>query len=140
MKVFENQKKIPAASEEIFKAFASAALLERWWGPEGFTTISSAFEFKPAGIWRFVMRGPDGKEYPNEMVFLEIVAPNRIVMRHTVEPLFTLTVTLADDGEGAVVRWQQDFDSEELAQNIAHIVQPANVQILDKLQSVVVNG
>lgn len=140
MKAFENQKKIAAASKEIFNAFEYPTLLEKWWGPEGFSTTSSTFDFKPDGIWRFMMRGPDGKEYPNEMVFLEIAPPSKIVMRHTVEPYFTLTVTITDGEDGAVVNWHQDFDSEELAKNIAHIVKPANVQILDKLQSIVVNG
>ncbi len=140
MKVFENQKCIPASSKEVFMAFENQELLEKWWGPEGFSTISSTFDFKPNGIWQFVMRGPDGKDYPNEMAFLEIMAPSKIVMRHTVEPYFTLTVTIENDKGGAVIKWHQDFDSEELAKNIAHIVKPANVQILDKLQSIVVSG
>ena len=140
MKVFENQKRIPASSKEIFKAFENQELLEKWWGPEGFSTISSTFDFKPNGVWKFVMRGPDGKDYPNEMVFLEIMAPSKIVMRHTVEPYFTLTVTIENYDGGATINWHQDFDSEELAKNIAYIVKPANVQILDKLQSIVVSG
>ncbi len=140
MEVFENQKRIPASSKEIFKAFENQELLEKWWGPEGFSTTSSTFDFKPNGVWKFVMRGPDGKDYPNEMVFLEIMAPSKIVMRHTVEPHFTLTVTIENHDGGATINWHQDFDSEELAKNIAYIVKPANVQILDKLRSIVVSG
>jgi uncharacterized protein YndB with AHSA1/START domain len=83
------------------------------------------------------MHGPDGKDYPNEMVFLEIKAPSKIVMRHSVEPYFTLTVTIQDVEGGAVINWHQDFDSEDVARNIAHIAKPANEQILDKLQALV---
>jgi uncharacterized protein YndB with AHSA1/START domain len=49
MKVFENQKRIPASSKEIFKAFENQELLEKWWGPEGFSTTSSTFDFKQMG-------------------------------------------------------------------------------------------
>jgi uncharacterized protein YndB with AHSA1/START domain len=140
MKIFKNQRKIAASSKKIFMAFEDPALLSKWWGPDGFTTTSNAFEFKPKGIWKFVMHGPDGKNYPNEMVFQEIVAPNKIVMRHRVEPYFTLTVTIEDVEGGAVINWHQDFDNEEVARNIAHIAKPANEQILEKLQSLVASS
>ena len=58
-------------------------------------------------------------------------------MRHSVEPYFTLTVTIEDIEDGAVINWHQDFDNEEVARNIAHIVKPANEQILEKLQALV---
>jgi len=83
------------------------------------------------------MHGPDGNNYPNVMVFQEIVAPNIIVMRHSVEPFFTLTINIEDVDGGAVINWHQDFDNEEVARNIAHIVKPANEQILEKLQALI---
>ena len=136
----ENHRRISASSKEIFKAFENSSLLTKWWRPEGFTTTSITFEFKPEGIWKSVMHGPDGKSYPNEMVFKEIVAPNKIVIRHSVEPYFTLTVTVEDTEGGAIINWHQDFDNEEVARNIAHIVKPANEQILKKLQAVVASN
>ena len=30
----------------------------------------------PGGIWRFVMHGPDGRDYQNRIIFDEIVRPN----------------------------------------------------------------
>jgi uncharacterized protein YndB with AHSA1/START domain len=30
-------------------------------------------------VWRFIMHGPDGTDYPNRIVFREIVAPSRLV-------------------------------------------------------------
>ncbi len=129
MKVFENQERIPASSKEIFKAFENQGLLEKWWGPEGFSTTSSTFDFKPNGVWKFVMGGPDGKDYPNEMVFLEIMAPRKIVMRHTVEPHFTLTVTIDNYDGGATISWHQDFDSEELDKNTIDYFKTLSSQI-----------
>jgi Activator of Hsp90 ATPase homolog 1-like protein len=86
------------------------------------------------------MHEPDGKNYPNEMVFQKIVAPNKIVMRRSVEPYFTLRVAFEDDEGGAAINWHQDFDNEEVARNIAHIIKPANEQILEKLQAVVASN
>jgi hypothetical protein len=83
------------------------------------------------------MHGPDGKTYPNESIFQEIAKPNKIVIRHDCNPYFTLSATIEDIKGGAIIHWHQDFDSEEMAKNIAHIVKPANEQILDKLQALV---
>ena len=140
MKVFIHQRKIATSSQKVFKAFEDPEVLIKWYGPEGFTTTSKSFEFKPGGKWEFVMHGPDGKDYPNEMIFQEIMEPNRIVMRHSIPPYFTATVTIEDVTGGAVVNFHQDFDSEEVAKNMAPIVKPANEQVLNKLQALVTNS
>jgi uncharacterized protein YndB with AHSA1/START domain len=140
MNVFQNQRKIPASSKEIFKVFEDPTLLAKWWGPNGFICSFDLFEFKPQGKWSFTMHGPDGTNYPNEIVFKEIAAPNKVVLRHSVEPYFTLTVTIEDVEGGAVINWHQDFDNEEIARNIAPIVKPANEQILEKLQALVASS
>ena len=73
--------------------------LHRWWGPAGFTTTTHEFAFVPGGVWRFVMHGPDGTDYPNRIVFREIDPPARIVYENGWDlpgvPLdFTVVVTL----------------------------------------------
>jgi uncharacterized protein YndB with AHSA1/START domain len=30
-------------------------------GPDGFSTTTSQFDFRPGGVWCFVMHGPDGR-------------------------------------------------------------------------------
>jgi len=137
MKTFQTRRQIAASSKALFATFQDIALLTKWWGPKGFTTTSALFDFKPKGLWKFVMHGPDGQDYPNEMIFEDIAAPHKIVMRHSVEPHFTLTVTIEDNKDGAILHWHQEFDSEEVANNMAHIVKPANEQNLDKLAALV---
>src|SRR6202021_1953325 len=51
---------ISAPRELVFEAFTEVRHLSRWWGPEGFTTTTRAFEFRVGGAWDFVMHGPDG--------------------------------------------------------------------------------
>jgi uncharacterized protein YndB with AHSA1/START domain len=137
MNAFTSERKIAASSENIFKAFEDSTLLGKWWGPAGFTITSNTFEFKPGGKWSFAMHGPDGNTYPNESIFREIARPNKVVIRHDCNPYFTLTATIENVEGGAIIRWHQDFDSEEVARNIAHIVKPANEQILDKLKALI---
>lgn len=137
MKIFENQRKITASAAVIFHAFEDPSLLAKWWGPAGFSNTFNAFEFKPQGKWSFVMHGPDGTNYPNENVFQEIAAPNKVVIRHDCMPYFTLTVTIEETECGALVHWYQDFDDEAFANSVAHILAPANEQNLDKLQALV---
>src|SRR5262245_39921619 len=65
-----------------FAAWTGPARLARCWGPKGFTNTFEKFDLWPGGVWRFVMHGPDGTDYRNESVFVEIVPPERIVFDH----------------------------------------------------------
>jgi uncharacterized protein YndB with AHSA1/START domain len=59
------------------------------------------------GVWRAVMHGPDGRDYPNHVTFDEIVPPERIVHHHggsAGEPLHhTTTIRLEDAGGKTLV-------------------------------------
>jgi uncharacterized protein YndB with AHSA1/START domain len=92
-----------APRELVFAMWTDAAHLARWWGPDGFTTTTSAFDARPGGVWRFVMHGPDGRDYNNLITFDEIVPPERIAYHHRggdAEPvLFRTTVVFEDLGD-----------------------------------------
>lgn len=136
MKTFKTSRDIPVLPERIFDAFSNPEKLAKWWGPSGFTNTFNHFEFKQEGKWIFVMHGPDGKNYPNESEFIEIVPNRKIVIRH-LSPDFTLTVKIKKNAKGSKVDWNQEFDDKKVAKNIAHIVIPANEQNLDRLTEVV---
>jgi len=53
-------------------------------GPNGFTTTTLSFDMRPGGVWRFVMHGPDGRDYQNRITYEEVVPPERLVYRHAV--------------------------------------------------------
>ena len=103
----------------VFSVWTNPKHLAQWWGPNGFTTTTQAFEFRPGGIWRFVMHGPDGRDYQNRITFDEITPPERIVYRHDggddVEPVqFTQTATFEDIGNGQTrLTWHGTFPSTE---------------------------
>ncbi len=105
-----------APRECVFAAWTDPKHLAQWWGPNGFTTTTSSFDFHPGGIWRFVMHGPDGRDYQNRITFEEIVAPQRIVYCHgggeDVEPVqFRQTVTFEDLGGRTRMTWRGEFPS-----------------------------
>lgn len=134
--IFKTSREISASPQVIFEAFHNPELLARWWGPTGFTNIFNSFQFQNGGKWSFVMHGPDGKSYPNENEFVELVNSSKVVIRHVSEPRFILTVTLQPTTKGSLVTWVQEFESEEAAKNVGHIVEPSNEQNLDRLTAV----
>jgi uncharacterized protein YndB with AHSA1/START domain len=73
---------IDAPRELVFEAFTEVRHLSRWWGPEGFTTTTRAFEFRVGGEWDFMMHGPDGTDYPEWITWIELTRPERIKLLH----------------------------------------------------------
>ena len=100
MNTFAHTCLIPAAPSAVYAAFTAPERLARWWGPEGFRNTFTLCDFRPGGAWRFTMHGPDGKDYPNESQFVEVVPNARVVIRHVNAPHFVLTVELRAEGEG----------------------------------------
>jgi uncharacterized protein YndB with AHSA1/START domain len=107
-----------APRDLVFSAFTNPEHLAQWWGPTGFTTTTHSFDFRAGGVWRFVMHGPDGRDYQNRITFDEIVKPERIVYHHggadDVEPVqFKTTVTFDDLGGKTRLTWCGIFPSAE---------------------------
>lgn len=133
MTTFSTAREIPASPDQVFAAISRPERLARWWGPAGFTNTFTVCEFRPGGRWSFVMHGPDGASYANESVFAEIEAPARVVIRHVCEPQFSLTIRLAATATGTQVSWEQVLDNAAFAEQMRHIIVPANEQNLDRL-------
>ena len=63
----------------VWTAWTEPEHIAQWFGPEGFSTRVEEYEFKTGGRFKYVMIGPDGKEYPGTSVFKEISPKDRIV-------------------------------------------------------------
>jgi len=137
---FKTYRAFTAPPEAVFAAFSAPERLARWWGPDGFRNTFETFEFKPGGRWRFIMHGPDGTNYPNEAIFASIEPSREIVVSHTSQPRFQLSIRLEGTASGTVVTWEQAFESPEIAASIKHIVEPANEQNLSRWQAEVAAG
>lgn len=63
----------------VFDAFSKPELLTRWFGPRGYSLVVCEVDHRVGGGFRFVLRGPDGKDMGMRGVYREIVPPERSV-------------------------------------------------------------
>lgn len=75
---------VDVARERLFKAWTTQ--LPLWWGPHGTTTPVCEMDLRPGGLFRTVMRAPDGTEFSTRGVFLEVVENERIVFTDAYDP------------------------------------------------------
>ncbi len=71
-----------APRELVFKVWTDPRHVVHWWGPNGFTNTIESMDVRPGGVWRFMMHGPDGTDYPNRIDYTEVVPPERLVYKH----------------------------------------------------------
>jgi len=87
----------------VFQAWTDSIHIAQWWGPTGFRTTIYEMDVRPGGVWRFVMHGPDGRDYKNKIIFREIVKDERLTYTHIGEGentnQFEVTVTFAPEGQ-----------------------------------------
>ena len=109
---------INAPRELVFEAFTDVPHLSQWWGPEGFTTTTGAFEFSVGGEWVFVMHGPDGTDYQEWISWTEIAPPERIALLHGEsrgDPnAFESALTFELDGAATRIEMRTVFPTREL--------------------------
>jgi uncharacterized protein YndB with AHSA1/START domain len=72
-----------ANREKVFRAWTDPQELKKWWGPGRYTTAWVEIDLRPGGQYRIAMQPPQG---PLEYLFgtyVEVVAPERLVMTWT---------------------------------------------------------
>src|ERR1700755_666141 len=134
---------VRAPRELVFAAFTEVRHLSRWWGPEGFTTTTRAFEFRVGGEWDFVMHGPDGTDYQEWITWTEIAPPERIALRHGEsrdDPnAFESVLTFAPDGAATLIEMRRVFPTRQLRDEAVekyHVIEGGR-QTLGKLAAYV---
>jgi uncharacterized protein YndB with AHSA1/START domain len=105
---------LDAPRELVFEAWTDPKQVVQWWGPHGFTTTTNERSVTPGGVWRFVMHGPDGRDYQNRIAFVEVVKPERLVYHHSGEGdmahvRFDVTVTFEAKGGKTLLTMRSIF-------------------------------
>lgn len=126
---------IDAPRELVFNAWTDPLHLEQWWGPKGFTNSFQEFDLRSGGNWHFVMHGPDGVDYKNHSVFVEIMKPERIVFDHVSGPKFRVIATFTDRGDKTKLTFRMLFASAAERDNVAKVAVEANEQNFDRLEA-----
>ena len=68
-----------APCEKVYRAWTEPKLLKQWFAPLPWTTPGAALDVRPGGSSLIVMRDPDGKDYPSQGVYLEVVENEKLV-------------------------------------------------------------
>lgn len=97
---------VPRAS--LFRAYKDPNLLKQWFVPKPWTISKVENDFRPGGSSLIVMRSPEGQDYPNAGIYLEIVENEKIVTTDAYtsawvpseKPFFTAIITFEDAGPG----------------------------------------
>jgi uncharacterized protein YndB with AHSA1/START domain len=90
-----------AARDVVFRAWTERDRVGQWWGPNGFTTTTHEMDVRVGGVWRFIMHGPDGVDYPNLIVYTEVSPVDRLAYDHSDDDggnAFQMTVDFVDEG------------------------------------------
>ncbi|MDI3381356.1 SRPBCC family protein [Xenophilus aerolatus] len=75
-----------ATPEQVFRAWTEPELLKQWFVPRPWTISRVQQDLRPGGQSLVVMRDPEGNEYPNDGVFLEIVPDRKLVFTNIFTP------------------------------------------------------
>ncbi|MCR8634828.1 SRPBCC family protein [Paenibacillus radicis (ex Xue et al. 2023)] len=124
--------------ELVFRAWTTPELLARWWGPKGFTNTFHEIDIRPGGTWRLTMHGPNGLDYPNLSVFVEIVPLERIVLDHLSGHEFRVTATFEDLNGRTRVTFRQLFKDTAEFEKVKPYCVEGNEQNFDRLGNLLV--
>ncbi len=102
---------IDAPREKLYRAWTEPALLTQWFAPLPWTTPKAELDVRPGGASLVVMRGPDGTEFPNRGVYLDVVTNERLVFTDAFteawvpSPKPFMTVILTFENAGGKTRY-----------------------------------
>lgn len=123
-----------APIELLWEVWANPGHIVNWWGPSGFTNTIHKMDLQEGGEWKLTMHGPDGTNFPNRSIFMEIIPFKKIVFEHF-NPHFITTVLFEAKGPETLIDWSALFDTAEMREIIvkAHKADEGQEQNLDKL-------
>lgn len=102
------QRTLNASREKLFRCWTEPALIVQWFTPPPFKTVRAEVELHAGGRSCITMQSPEGQEFPNRGVYLEVVPNEKLVFTDAFvgdwepsEKAFMVgTLTFEDAGEG----------------------------------------
>jgi uncharacterized protein YndB with AHSA1/START domain len=99
---------IAVPREKLYRCWTEPELIRQWFAPKPWTVPRADVDPRAGGSSRIVMRSPEGQEFANPGVFLEVVPNERIVATDAYtsawepseKPFMTLVITFDDLGGG----------------------------------------
>lgn len=99
---------IDAPRASIWRCWTEPELVTQWFVPKPWSVPRAEMDVRPGGSSLIVMADPDGNEYPNPGVYLDVVPNEKLVFTDAFtcdwqpsgKPFMVGIVTLEDAGEG----------------------------------------
>ena len=65
--------------QKLFRAWTEPELLKQWFCPRPWGVARATLDVRPGGICNVVMLSPEGQEFPNPGVYLEVIPNRRLI-------------------------------------------------------------
>lgn len=131
----------------VFDAWTKPELVKRWLGVRaGWTMPTCEIDLKVGGTYRYVWRGPDGREMGMGGVFREIVRPERLVVTESFDESWYAgeavdTTVLVERGGKTTVTTTVLYESKEARDAVLKTPMARGVaESYDKLAELLASG
>jgi uncharacterized protein YndB with AHSA1/START domain len=84
--VLERTVDVPV--DAVWRAWTEPKLLMQWFTPAPWKTVGCEIDLRPGGMFRTVMRSPEGQEFPSDGCYLQVVPNKRLVWTSALLPGF----------------------------------------------------
>lgn len=119
-----------APLKTVWEAWTDPERVAKWWGPRGFSLTTHSKDLKSGGHWHYTMHGPDGTDYPNKTVYLEVDEYKRLVYDHggndSQPAMFRVTVVFSERNNQTLMEMTMAFPNSEAAVRSQKIIKDAN--------------
>ncbi len=85
------ERVVDVPRELVWLAWTTPEHVMKWFTPAPWTTIECEIDLRPGGIFRTVMRSPEGEEFPNAGCYLDVAENERLVWTSALGPGFRPT-------------------------------------------------
>src|SRR2546425_245846 len=80
------ERVVDVRRELVWSAWTKPEHVKRWFTPPPWKTVDCEIDLRPGGIFRTVMRSPEGQDHPNTGCYLEIVPYEKLVWTSALGP------------------------------------------------------
>ncbi|MEY4880172.1 MAG: hypothetical protein RJB62_1641 [Pseudomonadota bacterium] len=98
---------IDASPEALYRCWTDPELMKQWFAPLPWTTSRVENDLRAGGSCLIVMKSPEGEEYPNPGIYMEVVPGRKLVFTDaytsawvpSAKPFMTATITFEKEGD-----------------------------------------
>jgi uncharacterized protein YndB with AHSA1/START domain len=106
------ERVVDVPPDRVWAAWTTPEYLKKWFTPAPWQTVECEIDLRPGGVFRTVMRSPEGQDFPILGCYLEVIENEKLVWTAALKPgyrpqssaagmpLFTAVILLEPHGSG----------------------------------------